>query len=203
MSKPCREAVAGEVDQDRKPTGCRLDSSSHVAATWADRGILIDARTYGGLPVDDDGCMSPEFSWVSDIRLTGRRWVTSFGLRVGDPTTKLRKLYPNAPYLGWERRNEYYLVWRHDRCVFGCSANDLKFGVDYPRLTAQVKNLRVVAFWLPVGGGASRQRERNLAPAKRALRQEAQLVRLGRAVTRSAVRLRQVAEGPFADPLDP
>ena len=136
-----------------KPTGCRvLDSSSHVAATWADRGILIDARTYGGLPVDEDGCMSPDLIWVSDIRLTGRRWVTSFGLRVGDPTTKLRRLYPQAPYLGWERRNEYYLVWRHGRCVFGCSANDLKFGVDYPRLTAQVKNGRVVAFWLPVGG---------------------------------------------------
>ncbi len=144
--------------------------------------------------------MSPDLSWVSDIRLTGRRWVTSFGLRVGDPTTKLRRLYPQAPYLGWERRNEYYLVWRHDRCVFGCSANDLKFGVDYPRLTAQVKNLRVVAFWLPVAAGRVGSESATSRP-RSALRQEAQLVRLGRAVTRSAVRLRQVAEGPFADPL--
>src|SRR3990170_1065255 len=99
-----------------RPTSCRVvGSNNHVVATWGDRGIWVDAWTYGLMPEDEDGCISPDLIHVSEIRLTDKRWITSLGLRVGDPTTKLRRLYPKSPYVpgsqAW-RRNQYYLVWQ-------------------------------------------------------------------------------------------
>jgi hypothetical protein len=137
------------------PEKCRVvRTPNHVVASWPSRGIWIDAWTYGGMPEGEDGCISPDLIHVSEVRLTDKRWVTSLGLRVGDRTTKLRRLYPKSPYFEGGRgfrRNQYYLVWNHGPCVIGiCSANDLKYGIDYPQLTAEVKAGRVVAFWLPV-----------------------------------------------------
>jgi hypothetical protein len=139
------------------PSKCRVvDSNNHVITTWAIRGIWIEAWTYGAMPRDEDGCVSPDLIHVSQIRLTDKRWVTSLGLRVGDPTTKLRRLYPTSPYVEADRawgRNHYYLVWRHGPCVVGvCSAYQLKYGIDTPQLMAQVRAGHVVAFWLPVFG---------------------------------------------------
>ena len=132
-----------------------VGTNNHVVAEWPSRGIWIDAWTFGLIPEDEDGCISPDLIHVSEIRLTGTRWVTSLGLRVGDPTTKLRRLYPKSPYVpgtqAW-RRNHYYLVWRRGPCIGVCTPAEKRFGVDYPQLMAQVKNGRVVAFWLPVFG---------------------------------------------------
>jgi hypothetical protein len=139
------------------PPSCRVvGSNNHVVAAWPERGIWIDAWTYGGMPADEDRCVSPDLISVSEIRLTDTRWVTSLGLRVGDPTTKLRRLYPKSPYVeatqAWGR-NHYYLVWRHGPCVIGdCSPSERKYGIDFAQLMAQVKKGRVVAFWLPVFG---------------------------------------------------
>lgn len=144
------------IDAYGTPSKCVVKSNNHVIATWASRGIWIEAWTYGAMPRDEDGCVSPDLIHVSQIRLTDRRWLTSLGLRVGDPTTKLRRLYPKSPYVEADRawgRNHYYLVWRHGACVIGvCSADELKYGIDTPQLMAQVKAGRVVAFWLPVFG---------------------------------------------------
>jgi hypothetical protein len=140
-----------------EPASCRVvGSRNHVIATWPSRGIWIEAWTYGAMPDDEDGCISPDLIHVSQIRLTDKRWVTSLGLRVGDPTTKLRSLYPRSPYVDAKQawgRNHYYLVWRHGPCVIGvCSPYDVKYGIDTPQLMAQVKSGRVTAFWLPVFG---------------------------------------------------
>jgi hypothetical protein len=137
-------------------SGCRVvGKDNHVVATWASRGIWIDAGTYAVMPAGENGCMSPDLIHVSQIRLTDKRWVTSLGLRVGDPTTKLRRLYPKSPYVaasqGWGR-NQYYLVWQHGPCIGVCTRFEARYGVDYGRLMAQVKNGRVAAFWLPVFG---------------------------------------------------
>jgi hypothetical protein len=44
-------------------------------------------------------------------------------------------------------------VQRHGRCYFeACTPYELRYGTDFALLTAQVKDGRVVAFWLPVGG---------------------------------------------------
>lgn len=108
------------------------------------------------MPRDENGCISPDLIYVSEIRLTDRRWTTSLGLRVGDRTTKLRRLYPKAPYVDRKQawgRNQYYLVWRHGRCVIGyCTPYEQRYGIDIAQLMAQVKNGRVIAFWLPVFG---------------------------------------------------
>lgn len=132
------------------PSRCRpLYGPDHVVATWGTRGILIDAVTYGGLPKGESGCISPDLIWISEIRLSDRRWKTPRGLRVGDRTLKLRALYPNATYT--ERpRAQYYLRSAHGPCIGSCSPYEDRQGVDYPRLTAQVSDGQVVAFWLPV-----------------------------------------------------
>lgn len=144
------------IDAYGEPSGCRVvDSNDHVIATWASRGIWIEAWTYGAMPADEDGCVSPDLIRVSQIRLTDKRWITSLGLRVGDPTTKLRRLYPKSPYVDAKRawgRNQYYLVWRHGPCIGVCTPYEERYGVEKPQLMAQVKTGRVVAFWLPVFG---------------------------------------------------
>lgn len=139
-----------------QPTSCRVvGSRNHVVARWPQRGIWIDAWTYGLLPAGENGCTSPDLIHVSQIRLTGRRWTTSLGLHIGDRATKLRRLYPRAQY--WDRRkrfrrNEYWLVMAHGPCIGVCTPFEEAHGVDYPRLTAQVFAGRVVAIWVPVFG---------------------------------------------------
>lgn len=139
------------------PGRCRVaDSDNHAVFTWPARGITIDAWTYDGMPSTENGCTSPDLIHVSEIKLADRRWTTALGLHVGDPTTKLRRLYPRSPYVDVRqgaRRTEYFLVWRHERCLIGiCSAYEQRHGIDVPQLTAQIRQGRVIAFWLPVGG---------------------------------------------------
>ena len=120
-----------------------------MVATWADRGIMINAVTFGGLPKGENGCISPDLIWISEVRLSDRRWRTPRGLHVGDRTIKLRSLYPRATYT--ERpRAQYYLRKARGPCIGACSPYEDLHGVDYPRLTAQVSNGRVVALWLPI-----------------------------------------------------
>lgn len=107
------------------------------------------------MPETENGCISPDLISVSEIRLTDHRWTTAFGLHLGDPTTKLRRLYPQARYQsshGGFGRSEYWLVTKHMTCIGECNAFEQAHGVDAPRLSAQVRNGKVVAFWLPVFG---------------------------------------------------
>jgi hypothetical protein len=146
------------IDAYGPPSSCKINGSrSYGVATWATRGIRIYDATLGGLPAGETACTSPDLVYVSEIRLTDRRWTTSFGLHVGDPTTKLRKLYPKSPYVPgapgsrWSR-NIYTLVWQRVHCDFDCSSYEQVHGTDIARLTAQVMNGRVTAFWIPVFG---------------------------------------------------
>ena len=132
---------------------CKAVGARQVIATWESRGIRIDGRTARALPRSKTGCSAPQLISVSEIRLTDRRWTTSLGLHVGDTVSKLRKLYGRVLSARATRAstpNEYYLVWRHGKCVGSCTTTAKRNGVDYPRLTAQIKNGQVVAFRLPV-----------------------------------------------------
>jgi hypothetical protein len=132
---------------------CKVVGPRQAVATWPSRGIRIDSRTTRALPRRKTGCSAPQLMNVAEIRLTDRRWTTSLGLHVGDATSKLRKLYGRVLYARASRassRNEYYLVWRHGKCISGCTKAAKRKGVDYPRLTAQVKNSKVIAFRIPV-----------------------------------------------------
>jgi hypothetical protein len=137
-----------------KPS-CKVAGRGRVVAAWVARGIRVDGVANHPLPRGKTGCSAPSLVYVSEIRLTDGRWMTSLGLRVGDPVAKLRRLYPKSPYVrarSTASRNEYYLVWRHARCMRNCTPQMRRYGVNYPRLTAQVANGRVVALWLPVLG---------------------------------------------------
>jgi hypothetical protein len=144
--------VQAVIDKFGRPSNCRVvGSPNHAVFTWLRRGLLVDAWTYGRMP--ENGCVSPDLIHVSEIRLTDPRWRTSFGLRIGDRTARLRRLYPDARDYGREEkfhRGEYWLVVRHGPCIGACSAYERSHGVDSPRLTAQIRNGHVVAFWLPV-----------------------------------------------------
>ena len=132
---------------------CRNMTRTRLTATWAARGIRIDARARRALPQGRAGCSSPASVHVSEIRLTNRRWTTSLGLRVGDPVARLRARYPNAAYVRarpGSSRGEYYLVWQRRRCLAPCTPEERRRGIKVPRLTAQVANGRVTAFRLPV-----------------------------------------------------
>jgi hypothetical protein len=138
-----------------KPS-CKVIGRKHVVASWLARGMRIDSRSARALPAGKTGCTSPSLIQVAEIRLTNQRWMTSLGLRVGDPVTKLRRLYPRSPYVrarAGSSRNEYYLVWRHARCSGPCTPEARRRGVNVPRLTAQVANGKVVALRLPVTAG--------------------------------------------------
>jgi hypothetical protein len=126
-------------------------------AEWGDRHIWIDLWTLGGMPRRETGCTRPDLIHVSEARLTDSRWRTWRGLHVGDSAARLRRLYPYAHYDLGERfdappRRQYWLVKRHGPCIGVCSPAEQRDGVDYPRLTAQVRNGQVIAFWLPVFG---------------------------------------------------
>jgi hypothetical protein len=148
--------IQGMIDALGPPSSCRVaGSSNHSVFTWVARGIWVDAWTNGYMPEGENGCISPDLIHVSQIRLRDKRWTTSLGLRVGDRTTKLRLLYPRAQYYGRRerfRRNEYWLVVNHGPCIGGCTPYEEQHGVDYPRLTAEVRQGRVIAFWVPVFG---------------------------------------------------
>jgi hypothetical protein len=137
-----------------KPTTCRTTDPTFAVARWPSRGIRMTLATYGGMPEGENGCTSPDLIWVASIRLTDPRWTTSFGLRVGDRTTRLRKLYPRARYASGSKaggRNDYTLVSVRGPCLGECSPTESRHGVDWPKLTAEVRNGRVIALWLMVG----------------------------------------------------
>jgi len=134
-----------------KPSTCRVISGpNHVQATWASRALFGEFVTFGGLPRGENGCMSPDLIHVSELRVNDRRWHTALGLAVGDPTLRLRRLYPRARYVPKDRyrkRDEYWLATRRGVCFGDCGGR--RFAK--PVLTAEVRRGRITAFWIPVG----------------------------------------------------
>jgi hypothetical protein len=99
---PQHTRLQNAIDAYGPPSSCKISYSrsymvSYAVVTWATRGIRIYSADGGPLPAGETACTSPDLVYVYEIRLTDRRWTTSFGLHVGDPTTKLRRLYPRAP----------------------------------------------------------------------------------------------------------
>src|SRR5437588_328831 len=69
------------------------------------------------------GCTAPGSIQVDHVRVSDRSWFTSFGLRVGDPTQRLRRLYPRAkPKKLGRLPHAYWLVTRLGACVGLCDA---------------------------------------------------------------------------------
>jgi hypothetical protein len=139
------------IDAFGEPTSCRvIGKPSHVQATWAGRGLWGDFWTFGLMPTGENGCISPDLIHVSELRLRDPRWHTAVGLRVGDTTVRLRKLYPHARYerrTRYRPRDEYWLASERRICFGDCGGRRY---APAPLLTAEVRRGKVVALWVPV-----------------------------------------------------
>ena len=95
---------------------------------WRSLGLTLKSYySQGALPP-----CGPSALHVSTTA-TDRRWRTSVGLRIGDPSAKIRRLYPKATYQG---KGEWWLSLR----PFA--------GIDLPGLSARAKAGRVVSLTL-------------------------------------------------------
>jgi hypothetical protein len=141
--------LRGATEALGPPTACRtIRHATHGRASWRSLGVSIDLLTYGGLPEGRNACSAPARIHVNWVRVTGTRWVTSRGLRVGDPVAKLRRLYPHARANlreNWPRG--YWLVSRRTACIGICSTPF----VCVPQLLAETRDGRTIAFFLHVG----------------------------------------------------
>ncbi len=144
---------SGAIKALGAPSSCHLvDSSpSHVTAFWRSLGVRMDLVTLGGVPSGKTGCTAPTSIQVSTVRVTGKQWFTSLKLRVGDPVTKLHRLYPRALVTkgvsGWYRKG-YWLVTRRGACLGDCG------GALYetvPVLVAETSGGRVSSIVFVVG----------------------------------------------------
>jgi len=145
-------SLAAAIAAYGKPV-CRVSDRRNVVATWGGRGVRIRGVVSGSLPAGKTGCSAPALVRVAEIRLTDKRWTTGLNVHVGDTVQKLRRLYARTSFVRTTTapsRAEYYLVWRRVPCVARCTAQAKRRGINIPRLSAEVKNGRVVAFRLPV-----------------------------------------------------
>lgn len=142
--------LQGAIDALGGPSSCRALEKGHATARWASIGVTADLWTYGSLPAGQTGCDAPDLIHVNYVRVTGRGWMTSLGLQVGDPATKLRRLYPRAlrnPRGAWPRPSAWWLVTRRTVCLGVCSTTH----VTMPQLLGEVVRGRVTAFFFHVG----------------------------------------------------
>jgi hypothetical protein len=111
-------------------------------AVWRTPGFRVRLTSLGGTP-PPRFCTDPKV-WIDSIVVTGKRWHTAKGLRVGDRLDKLHRLYPRAH----RHPNGWGLVEVYERCVIGICPGAYWWK---PQLTAVFRNARVVSFVFPVG----------------------------------------------------
>jgi hypothetical protein len=137
---------AGALKALGKSSSCHMVfyNPSHVVAAWRPLGVTMTLATFGGMTPGETGCTAPDRIYVSTVRVGSPRWTTSLGLRVGDPVSKLKRLYRNAratkgvPH--WYRRG-YSLVTQYSRFLSGSE----------PVLVAETRDGRVRAIVFVVG----------------------------------------------------
>ena len=126
---------------------CRLVlGPTSVEASWRPLGLIILLVTFGGLPEGETGCTRPDLIRISTIHITGSRWYTASGLKVGHSGARIRQLYPRAIFRRRERA--WWVVHVRQRCVIGFCEREFE---TVPRLKAKMRNGRVSSFVLPVG----------------------------------------------------
>jgi hypothetical protein len=135
-----------------EPSNCRrirLEDGS--VARWKALGVRVVTATLGVIPRGATSC-SYDGMPVSVVRVTGRQWHTSLGLRVRDTVTKLNRLYPSASFHPMSRgdsspTDSYWLVTRWAACLGDCGGARY---VTAPQLVAQIDDGRVKAIIFPV-----------------------------------------------------
>jgi hypothetical protein len=143
---------AGALAVLGRSTSCALvgGDASHARTSWSALGVVIELRTYGGLPAGETACNAPREIKIHTVRVIGRRWVTARGVHVGDSVSYLKKRYPSARparrLTGWYARG-YWLVTRRVGGYEGIGG----FEPDAPVMVAETHDSRITAFVLVVG----------------------------------------------------
>ena len=114
------------------PSTVRRPFAQSCVLSWKAAKLSVEFFTFEDKPCDDGVALV--------VTVTGRPgWRTAFGLRVGDPAARLRKLYPRAPLkTGIPGDSGYWLVTRKVCAEVG--------GGSYPGLLARIRAGRVSAF---------------------------------------------------------
>jgi hypothetical protein len=137
-------SFSGAIDVFGEPTSARHTyGRESCRASWPNHGLTIDFYNLGGA----DAC-DPDAGRFSRAYMRGNHWLTTKHLKIGDPVTKLRALYPTARFHPGEPRfwpPGYWLVTRTS--AFGT-------GGSYPGLLAESRSGRVSGFQVrfPAGG---------------------------------------------------
>jgi hypothetical protein len=135
-----------------RPTYCRAFQGAIALARWRNRGVRMKLATLGGLPAGKNGCTAPRSIYVSVAYASGSQWRTNRGLTIGDSAADVKAIYPRAvfqrrPDGGWPAP-AYWIVHVRERCVIGLCRTRYH---EVPRLTAHMRNGRVIEFFFPVG----------------------------------------------------
>jgi hypothetical protein len=110
-------------------------SDQSCTATWPRHGLTIYLYNLGG----SDPC-TPRYGFFLRAIARGDHWRTSRGLRLGDPVSRLRSLYPSARFHTGLRGYWPAGCWLVRR------ANRFGLPGSYPGLLAETRAGRVVAF---------------------------------------------------------
>jgi len=131
----------GAIEKFGPPSSKRRDRASGwngCVVTWKPLGIRIFFYNLGG----HDSCQ-PQYGYFRDALITGKKWCTASGLRIGDPRRWIYRYHPRATRLGtgaWWSLLERVPPWGD--------------GSGYAALAAKVHNGSVSAFsvWYQAGG---------------------------------------------------
>ncbi len=87
---PARGTYAQATTAFGSATSCRVLPGNKSRATWSSIGLTIQFIAARGI------CQNSSGAQLQVLTATGPRWRTSKGLAVGDPLSKLERLYPAA-----------------------------------------------------------------------------------------------------------
>jgi hypothetical protein len=140
-------SYADAIDAYGEPDRCTLRRAPDGIASWTQMGVTLYAATLGYTGPGKNACNDPVHWQVDHVVVTGKRWTTALGLKVGDPTSKLRRLYPKVTHTsGWNAG--YWLVTLRTVCLGQCGGAHF---LTAPRLVAKTAAGRVTAFDLRIG----------------------------------------------------
>jgi hypothetical protein len=91
LKTPLRGTYAQATAAFGPATSCRIASGKKSRATWSSLGLAMQFIVEHG-----SVCSTSTGMLVQTLSASGARWKTSDGLAIGDPTTKLDRLYPQA-----------------------------------------------------------------------------------------------------------
>ena len=115
---------------------------SRPGTSFRRSGQALDPSASG--PPGKTFCSDPRHVQIDSAVVTGRRWHTRRGLRIGDSAAKLHRLYPHARRF----REGWGLVQVYRHCGAGICQAEFHW---VPRLTAVLRDGRVASFVFPVG----------------------------------------------------